>query len=198
MQKEFIKRLILNKILLDSNSYFRLADNLYPLLSNIFGNKKQYKLVILGGTLREYNYQARLQSKFSWVDNNRHKEDRKNNKLRLKSRTSKSIKKTTYFLISDSANRGLGCSPFDIECLSTAMELSIKLVTDDGDLYQLAKDYEVDCISTLELMKIMLDENRISIKDVQDTVYMWDYMEDLPRNFKTDFITIFGVEPERY
>jgi len=31
-------------------------------------------------------------------------------------------------------SRGLGCSLFDIECLVTAMETGIPLVTDDGDL----------------------------------------------------------------
>lgn len=92
----------------------------------------------------------------------------------------------------------MGCSHFDIECLSKAMELSIKLVTDDTDLYDLAKEYEVDCTSTLELMKFMLDEKRVKLSDIQGTVVMWDYMNDFPRNFKSDFIKIFNVKSDRY
>lgn len=186
------------KILLDSNAYFRLVDNLYPLLSKQFGQKQTYELKILGGTLREYNYQARLQSKFNWVDNPKHIEDRKKNKIWLKKALKDSIKKTQKFILSESLIRGYGCSTFDIECLATALELEIVLVTDDGDLYNLSEEYGVECISTLSLMKLMLEEKRISLKEIQETVYMWDYMKDIPRNFDTDFKELFGVEPERY
>lgn len=198
MQKEYIQHLFINKILLDSNTYFRLADNIYPLLSKTFGKRIKYDLKILGGTLREYNYQARLQSKFSWVDSDRHKEDRKRNKLRLKKPEQEKIKRTQQFIQSESVSRGIGCSSFDIECLVTAMEMNYTLVTDDGDLYDLAQEYEVPCISTLDLLKLMLNEERITMKDIQNTVYMWDYIKDLPRNFYSDFKSIFGVEPESY
>jgi hypothetical protein len=198
MQKESTKFLPKKQILLDSNAYFRLADNLYPLLSEPFGKSIKYELKILGGTLREYNFQARLQSKFTWVDSDRHREDRKRNKLRVKKEVQLTIKDSKEFILSESASRGFTCSPFDIECLATALELSILLVTDDEDLYNLSQEYEIQCISTLELLKLMYDEERLSLKEIQDTVYMWDYMKDLPRNFTTDFKSIFGIEPERY
>lgn len=44
----------------------------------------------------------------------------------------------------------------------------------------------------------MLNSERIKMKEIQDTVYMWDYMEDIPRNFRTDFISLFGVVPDSY
>ena len=185
-------------ILLDSNAYFRLADNLYPLLSKTFGKSVKYELKILGGTLREYNYQARLQSKFNWVDSNRHKEDRRKNKLILKREMQHTIKTTRDFILAESVSRELSCSPFDIEALASALELSIILVTDDEGLFNLSVEYGVQCISTLELLKLMYDEERITMKDIQNTVYMWDYMKDLPRNYYRDFKSIFGIEPERY
>lgn len=187
-----------NKILLDSNAYFRLADNLHLLLSEIFGKKDKYELKILGGTLREYNYQSRLQSKFTWVDSDRHKEDRKKNKIRLGKEQQASIKESKEFILSESASRGLGCSSFDVECLATALELSVILVTDDGDLFNLSREYGVNCMSTIELLKLMYDEERITMEEIQNTVYMWDYMEDLPRNFYDDFKKAFDVDPERY
>lgn len=198
MRKEFTSPLQNKKILLDSNTYFRLADNLYPLLSNGFGTNPTYKLCILGGTLREYNYQARLQSKFDWVDNEKHKEDRKKNKLRLSQEINTSINATKKFVLETSKNRELGCSLFDIECLVTALEINIPLVTDDEDLFILADEYDVVCMSTLELLKLMLDNNRVTLKEIQDTVYIWDYMKDIPRNFHADFLSLFGVEPETY
>ncbi len=198
MQKEYIQLLSKQKILLDSNSYFRLADNLYPLLSEPFGSSIIYVLKILGGTLREYNYQTRLQSKFSWVDNPRHIEDRKGNKLRIKKIDQERINKTKEFILQDSISSGFGCSRFDIECLATALELSIILVTDDGDLYDLACEYGVVCRSSIELLKLMYDEKQLTLKNVQDTVYMWDYMKDIPRNFYEDFKINFNLEPEKY
>jgi len=198
MQKEYIQHLSKQTVLLDSNSYFRLADNLYPLLSESFGSSVIYTLTILGGTLREYNYQARLQSKFSWVDNSRHIEDRKGNRLQIKKIDQERINETKEFILQDSTSRGFGCSRFDIECLATALELSIILVTDDGDLYNLACEYGVLCISSIELLKLMYEEKRLTLKNVQDTVYMWDYMKDIPRNFYEDFKKIFNLEPEKY
>ena len=62
----------------------------------------------------------------------------------------------------------------------------------------MADEYDVVCMSTLELLKLMLDNDRITLKEIQDTVYIWDYMKDLPRNFQTDFLSLFGVEPETY
>lgn len=43
----------------------------------------------------------------------------------------------------------------------------------------------------------MYDEERLSLKEIQDTVYMWDFMKDIPRNFYRDFKKIFGTEPEK-
>jgi hypothetical protein len=188
----------MRKILLDSNAYFRLADNLYPLLSEPFGKDNEYRLYILSGTLGEYNYQARLQSKFDWVDNPKHQEDRKQRILKCSKSERDSIKNTTSFILDESRRNSYTCSRFDIECLATAYELSFILATDDGDLYHLAKEYEVNCISTIELLKLMLEEKRITLKEVQDTVYMWSYMNDLPRNFKKDFMRAFSVQPELY
>jgi len=72
-------------ILLDTNAYLRLADNLHPLLSRTFGTDPVFELKILGGTIGEYNYQSRLKSKFDWVMSGRHVDDRRRGVLRLNS-----------------------------------------------------------------------------------------------------------------
>lgn len=185
------------RILLDSNTYFRLGDNLYPLLGLKFGYIPKYQLIILVGSVREYNYQTRLQTKFEWVHDKKHIEDRKRSKIRLETQVQEVIKNNKYFILADSNDKELGCSPFDVECLATAIQLNITLVTDDGDLKTLAGEYDVTCKSTLELLKMMLDLERVTMKDIQDTVYNWDFFNDLPRNFKSDFQALFGVEPQR-
>ena len=97
------------KILLDSNAYFRLADNFYPLFSRTFGTEPCYQLFILSGTIHEYNYQSRLRSKFDWVDNERHKEDRKQSRIRITNSQKKSINETCRFFQSDCDEREPGC-----------------------------------------------------------------------------------------
>ncbi|RPJ09543.1 MAG: DNA-binding protein [Spirochaetaceae bacterium] len=189
----------MKKILLDSNSYFRLADNLYPLLSRVFGKANKYKLTILGGTVHEYYYQTRLQSKFDWVEHDRHKEDRNKNKLRINSPDIKNhVDDTKQIMMETNLDLELGCSWFDIECLATAYELDIQLVTDDADLLILAEEFQVHCFSTLELLKKMLDEEDIGMKNIQATVLMWDYLDDFPKNFENDFRTLFNEEPRRH
>jgi hypothetical protein len=195
MQREFIKSLSIKTILLDSNAYFRLADNLFPLLSESCGKNPSFELKILGGTIGEYNFQSRLRTKFDWVSHTRHKEDRRNGFLKLKNGRREDIEKTYAFMLEDCRDRNIGCSSFDIRCLSTAFELTLTLVTDDRDLFSLAREYEVECYSTLDLMNLMNKENRIDMNQVQDTVYMWDYMDDLPSNFHDEFLRIFKIEP---
>jgi hypothetical protein len=63
------------KILLDSNSYFRLAKSIHPLLFQEFG-RERYCLYVLRELQDEFDRQPRLQRKFSWVDNPEFRENR--------------------------------------------------------------------------------------------------------------------------
>ena len=182
------------KILLDSNAYFRLADNFYPLFSRTFGKDHVYQLFILSGTIHEYNYQARLRSKFDWVNNERHRNDRNHCRIKLIESQKKSIKETCRFLQSDCDERKLGCSPFDIECLATAYELNMTLVTDDLDLSTLAGIYDYPVLSTLELLKKLLSTEVIAMKEIRDCIYMWRYFNDTPSDYLTEFKKLFGEE----
>ena len=52
-------------------------------------------------------------------------------------------------------------------------------------------------MSTLELLKLMFDEGRISMAEVQATVVMWDYLDDTPSDFINEFKRLFSTAPER-
>jgi len=117
----------------------------------------------LGGTLHEYNYSARLRSKFIWVDTEKHIEDRRRGKIRLSEDQRASATKTKEFMRQICRDEELGCSPFDIECLATAFELKITLVTES---------------------------------DIRSVVTMWTYDEDLPAHFPSEFIRLFGEQPD--
>lgn len=55
-----------SKILVDSNSYFRLAKSIRPLLNVTFGDE-DYCLYVLKELEKEYDRNSRLQTKFEWV-----------------------------------------------------------------------------------------------------------------------------------
>jgi hypothetical protein len=183
-------------ILLDSNAYFRLADNLYPVLDKPFGFNPVYKLWILGFTEKEYLKSPRLQTKFEWCENDKHREERKRNTLKCKKEKLAVIDRTYHFMKQASLDSGFTCSPIDIKYLAWAYELGILLVTDDKDLSLLAEEFDVKHTSTLGLLKMKLDAGSITLQEIQGTVYYWRYQADLPRNFRNDFLTLFGIEPE--
>jgi hypothetical protein len=183
------------KILLDSNSYFRLADNLYPLMSRPFGSKPEYRLLLLAGTVHEYQYEVRLRSKFSWVSSARHEEDRKAGMVRIPETKKRDIRTSGDFMRSTCNELRLGCSPFDIECLVTAYELGMILVTDDLGLIELAGEFDHAVLSSLELMDLMLRCGCISRQEVSDTVYKWRYDADLPSSFASEYVRLFGEDP---
>ena len=186
-----------DRILLDSNAYFRLADTIPTLLSTIFGKSSEIQLRILGGTAHEFYYEPRLRSKFSWADKAAHKEERKVGKLIVPSIVKNEIAKIKPFMLDASNDMDLTCSRFDIECLACAKCLNIPLVTDDLDLRTLAGEYDVATLSTLELLKLMLDKGRTTLDEVQATVVMWDYLDDYPADFLGEFRRLFATDPER-
>ena len=63
------------KIIVDSNSYFRLAQNIHPLLCKPFG-KSQFTLYIHSDLGTEFKRSPRLKNKFQWFTEPRFVENR--------------------------------------------------------------------------------------------------------------------------
>jgi|GEM_PF-3522433 len=63
-------------IIVDSCSYFRLAQNIRPLLKNPFGRKK-YCLGVIEELDKEYKKNPTLKNKFFWVSQNEYSHNRK-------------------------------------------------------------------------------------------------------------------------
>lgn len=181
------------KYLLDSNSYFRLGDSLCPLCEMILTEKKQaYGICMLGGTFREFLYQPRLQSKFEWVTKDRHAVDRKKLKLRLQKHEETSINNTKKFLVDGCSELGLGCSPFDMECLATAIVKEFTLVSDDLDLIALAKEYQYPVLSTIQLLGLLYKNSQVTQQEIIGILEMWVWLEDSPSDWKNDYRRVFG------
>jgi predicted nuclease of predicted toxin-antitoxin system len=181
------------KILVDTSSYFRLAQNLHPLLATSFG-RANYTLYAHEALVREFQRQPRLQTKFHWFSERRYLENRAR-PLQVGRKEKESIEHTFEFMWAHVQQAGIGASPVDTRILAAASELGLRLVTDDQDLVALAGMYGVHTMTSLELMKLMLDEQHITIEQVRQVAAQWAYDNDTPANFQRDYLALFGERP---
>lgn len=195
----------MKKILLDSNAYLRLAYHIHPLL----GKSKNYGengfcLYITKKVRKEIDKVSRFKNqKFDWVNEDNWKENRKNIIKTLKKEVKTGISNTINFLneyISDLENdgffqdkKGAIPSPIDIECLAYAQELDVFIITDDNNMCCIANEFEIKSMSTLELLKHMLDNNHsdITIKKIREIVCNWVFNKDLLSNCKSEYYRLF-------
>ncbi len=180
------------KILLDSNSYFRLAKSVHPLLFETFGDEN-YCLYVLPELEREYEREPRLKSKFPWVEEGEFCDNRK--KRLVLSKGQKRDRKTTYGFLWDYVQTTLpGPSRVDCVVLSYGYVLDIEVVTDDADMIELAAIFGIKTITTLELLNRMLDCGHIDMTKVRSVASYWSYIDDRPKNYARDFRRLFREE----
>lgn len=178
------------KILVDSNSYFRLAQNLHPLLSVSFGSRN-YTLYAHEELTEEFKRTGRLQTKFDWFTEPRYAENR-SKPLQLGLKERKAIDLTFSFMWQHVRDEQLGPSRVDVRILAAAAECNLMLVTDDQDLFAMGIMYGVHCLCSLELMRLMYDENHIKRSDVERVVEQWVFDHDKPANHSSDYRKYFG------
>jgi hypothetical protein len=127
------------KVLVDTNSYLRLAQTIRPLLFSPFGDG-EYCLYILP-ELNDELSNRRLKSKFPWVDENEYTENRKH--FPTIGRKQKNTIKVNFEFIWDYVQSDLpGPSKVDALYIAYALELGIPVVTDDQDMIALAVAFE--------------------------------------------------------
>ncbi len=185
-----------NRILIDSNVYFRLAQSVHPLLGNEFGDNRNC-LYIIDGFEYEYFNSARLKTSFTWVQGEEYTSNRSQSINRSR-KEKQEIKFNLDYLKDTAKEKELTTSPIDIEALAVALTLEIPIVTDDSDMLDLAKEYEITTMKTLELMKLMHDHEHIDDDKIDSITSYWDYSKDFPKDFLKDFKAIFGRDPKRF
>lgn len=191
------------KLIVDSNSYFRLAQNIHPLLCRPFG-KSEFTLYILAELNDEFRRSPRLKNKFHWVAESRYAENRSRS-ISL-SKEQKLEVETTYEYLWEHVKdaflkpHGKGPSPIDTRIVAIALVLGIQVVTDDRDMIQLAEEFEVQQITSMGLMKLMLDEGHIDDEKVDQVAEQWVYDRDTPGgDWKKEFKKLFGRKaPDGY
>lgn len=177
------------KILLDTNTYLRLAQSIHPLLGRQFG-KEKLTLYIHKEIEIELKRSPRLQNKFAWIWQEEYVINRKKRFVISKQKQA-DIEYTYDHIWQYQKDYELNLSREDIYCIATALELDIQLVTDDQDMVKVCKDFDAHVINTLHLMKLMLQNDFIDKQLIDQIIEYWKYEKDLPANFNSDFKLLF-------
>ncbi len=173
-------------VLLDSNAYFRLAQSIHPLLSELFGPPPPHSLFVLDVLHEEFASNPRLQNKFEWVNMKQYREDREKKIFASRGEKSQPVDIAFSFFAGYAKNNKLTVSREDIKALAVGhANKGFIVVSDDFGLRSIAAAHNITCWWTLDLLKCMLDCNRVNLEKVQEIVEYWDYQNDLPRK-KTD------------
>ncbi len=183
------------RILVDSNSYFRLAQSIHPLLNVVFG-KKRYCLYVIKELQDEYNRSPRLRNVFSWVNDTEYVENR-SHVLEIAREEKPEIRRAYDFILDYVRNVYPGVSRVDVLCLAHAEQLRIPVVTDDEEMRTVAREYDITTYKTLELLKLMLDCGYIDIEKVRSITARWAHFNDEPKDFAADYRKLFGEAPPK-
>jgi len=182
------------RILIDTNVYFRLAQTIHPLLKTSFG-QPSHQIVITEDLEKEFSKSQRLQLKFRWFSNAEYVANRKGG-LSLSNKQKKQFKEDWATVLGIANQFGFtGLSKADINGITYALILEIAMVTDDTDMAEVATQLGVKVMSTLELLKLMLDHQHIQSGIVNSVAGYWWHMADCPKDLKSDYKRIFGQDP---
>ena len=182
-------------IIVDSCSYFRLAQSIRPLLKNPFG-KEKHCLGVIAELDKEYGKNPTLKNKFFWVSQKEYALNRKNCFSPTRNQLSE-INHAFFFIREFARESQFSVSEVDIKGLAYAYVLKIPVVTDDADMLEVAKEFNISTYKTLEIMKLMLDSGFLRMKQIRSIVSYWIYQNDTPKSFRKDFKKIFSEDPPR-
>jgi len=177
------------KLLLDTNTYLRLAQSIHPLLGKSFG-KEKLTLYIHDKIEKELKRSPRLKTQFYWIEQEEYLINRKK-KLTFSKQEKENIELTYDHIWEFQKDVSFNLSLEDIYCIAAALELEITIVTDDQNMIKTCKEFEVDVLSTLQLLKLMLDSKFIDFPIIKQIVDYWKYEKDIPANFKNELHNFF-------
>jgi len=182
-----------SKILIDTNTYIRLAKSIHPLLDVPFG-EDNYCLYVLKELDDEFSRSARLQTQYSWVEEYDFQDNRKK-RLTLSKKNKRETELTLDFLRQHKSDNRLSVSEVDILYLAHGFVLDIYVVSDDMDMLELADVFNIKTKKTQKLLYLMLECDHVDMEKVRQIAAYWEYISDKPANFRQDYIEIFGEKP---
>lgn len=184
-----------SKILIDTNAYLRLAQNIRPLLNDPFGTD-DYCLYVIPELNDELSVK-RLKDKFPWINHAEYSENRKIFPS-LSKKQKKSIKDTYEHVWGFALTEHPGPSRVDCLYVAHAIEMEVSLITDDLDMAAIAQIFEVTVMGALELLHLMLNSGHVDIEKVNSIIAYWRHIGDTPtspRKLNAEYRKLFRKDP---
>lgn len=188
--------------LVDTNSYVRIARSAMCVL----GNHGGLELRLIKEIADECSRSSRLKSITPWILQPPHPALRIQWTLPLTKTEAKSVATTRNELaeavqdtLEDFATqkkargdqRSVLSSP-DKALLFTAYSLGCGVVTDEGPLTLVCKEFEIPHYTTLQLLHHFRTSEILSADQIASMVKLWQYEKDEPKNWKKDYLKLFG------
>ncbi len=182
-------------MVVDTCSYLRLAQSIVPLLKEPFC-ENSFALGVIKDLYDEYKKSPTLKNKFGWVDQDEYVKNRQ--RCFKISRDQKTDISNAFFFIRETVREErLTTGRIDIIALAHAYILEFPIVTDDKDLLILAKEYEVEALNTLKLLKKLLDCNHIDLAMIRAIAEYWIHLNDTPASYRKDYKKLFEEDAPR-
>ena len=194
-------------VLLDTNTYLRLAKRIRPLLGVKFG-QKDYVLTVLRDVEDEVRRNRSLRSKFPWFDDEVFGDERDAARVPLSAEQKEQLKNFQSvlqgFVLTDldrytTAGRH---PPSETDCKVLAFGEVKKavVVTDDLGMHLLAGDFEIPIWHGWELLSKMRAAKKIDNDRIRDIYDALERNRDLTATWlqakHTEFARIFGPRPK--
>jgi hypothetical protein len=157
-----------------------LARSIHPLLAGSFGPTPPYSLFVLPVLDNEYITSSRLKNKFEWVNGKEYKEDRELKAYSCRGKWVAEADNAFSFLDYYAKDHKLTLAQEDLKALAVGFARHIPIVSDDRGIRQVADAHGLECMGTLDLLKLMLDSGRITITKVNEVLEYLDQENDLP------------------
>jgi len=188
--------------LVDTNSYVRIARS----TTCVLGDHGGLELRLVKEIATECGRSTRLKVVAPWMLQPPHPEHRASWTISLNKQEAKDVQEARDDLrdaIQDvleefaqkkkarGDNRSVLSTP-DKALLYTAYGLGCGIVTDEGPLTVLCKEFEVPHFTTLELLEQLMQTNVLTRQQVERIVKYWQFEKDEPQHWKKNFLKLFG------
>ena len=190
-------------ILLDTNAYLRLARHFEPLLGQKYINPPEI-LQVTSEVDSEVSARPRLASTFAWALEPHPTKNRLANLVTLNGPQMKEVwlaRSVIEGVCQDQKKAGkfkakglTPPSPTDGLVLAYAYVLGCTVVADDGGMSFLSSELGITVIGSHVLLKMMMDQGKIKLTDVQALAKYLDYAKDLPGSWLREAPKLFGVK----
>lgn len=193
-------------VLLDTNTYLRLAKRIRPLLGVKFG-QKDYVLTVLKDVEDEVRRSRMLRFKFPWFDDEAFGSERDAAQIRLTAYEKQTLENAKSILHGyvlndvDRYTKGGRQPPSETDCrvLAFGQVRDAIIVTDDLGMHLLAQDFEISIWHGWQLLAKMKTAKLASNDLVRDIYDALERNGDLTSSWSdakhTDFVRIFGPKP---